>query len=118
MKKSPETLSTFVASVVALLKGNDAEAIGLKIQRKAIAALTAQVAAKVCKTLTLEDDLENAEDNLKQVRVNNGALISNNDLYITGLLDAKYLLDSAKETLEAHKADIEFLENELFIAKN
>jgi hypothetical protein len=42
------TISNFVNTVIAIIKGDDAEVIGLKYKR-AVAVLTAQI--KVCRTL-------------------------------------------------------------------
>jgi hypothetical protein len=61
---------------------DDAEVIGLKIQKRAVAVLTAQIAVKVCRTLSLEGIEDLAEDNLNKARVNNGTLIVNDDQYI------------------------------------
>jgi hypothetical protein len=55
------TISNFVNTVIAIIKGDDAEVIGLKYKR-AVAVLTAQIAVKICKTLTLEGILDNAEE--------------------------------------------------------
>jgi hypothetical protein len=41
------TISNFVNTVIAIIKGDDAEVIGLKYKR-AVAVLTAQIAVKVC----------------------------------------------------------------------
>jgi hypothetical protein len=40
------TISNFVNTVIAIIKGDDAEVIGLKIQKRAVAVLTAQIAVK------------------------------------------------------------------------
>jgi intracellular sulfur oxidation DsrE/DsrF family protein len=111
------TVSNFVESVIAIIKGDDARAIGLKIQRRAIAILTAQIAIKVCKTLALEGVEDTAEGNLNKARLNSGTLIINDDQYIQNLLDAKFKYDQAAAELVAHKQDIEFLKKELENAK-
>jgi hypothetical protein len=40
------TISNFVNTVIAIIKGDDAEVISLKIQKRAVAVLTAQIAVK------------------------------------------------------------------------
>jgi hypothetical protein len=45
-KKIMSTISNFVNTVIAIIKGDDAEVIGLKIQKRAVAVLTAQIAVK------------------------------------------------------------------------
>jgi hypothetical protein len=79
------TISNFVNTVIAIIKGDDAEVIGLKYKR-AVAVLTAQIAVKVCRTLSLEGIEDLAEDNLNKARVNNGTLIVNDDQYIQNYL--------------------------------
>jgi hypothetical protein len=111
------TISNFVNTVIAIIKGDDAEVIGLKIQKRAVAVLTAQIAVKVCRTLSLEGIEDLAEDNLNKARVNNGTLIVNDDQYIQKLLDAKFKFDQAASDLSDHKQDIEFLKKELENAK-
>jgi hypothetical protein len=110
------TISNFVNTVIAIIKGDDAEVIGLKYKKELFAVLTAQIAVKVCRTLSLEG-IEDAEDNLNKARVNNGTLIVNDDQYIQKLLDAKFKFDQAASDLSDHKQDIEFLKKELENAK-
>lgn len=114
---SETKLSLFVKLVVAILKGDDAVATGIKIQNKAISVLTAQIAVKVCHTLTLEEEVENTERELAVARVNGGDLITDNTEFIKTLLTRRQQRDEALETLKAHKEDIAFLEEELEIAK-
>jgi hypothetical protein len=111
------TISNFVNTVIAIIKGDDAEVIGLKIQKRAVAVLTAQIAVKVCRTLSLEGIEDLAEDNLNKARVNNGTLIVNDDQYIQKLLDAKFKFDQASD-LSDHKQDIEFLKKSLKTLRN
>ena len=110
-------LSLFVSYVIALLKGDDAEAIGIKIQTKAISILTAQIAVKTCHTLTLEENVENAEKELSVARVNGGDLITDNTAYVRTLLTRAQERDVAIEALNDHKKDIAFLETELELAR-
>jgi hypothetical protein len=84
--KIMSTISNFVNTVIAIIKGDDAEVIGLKYKKRAVAVLTAQIAVKVCRTLSLEGIEDLAEDNLNKARVNNGTLIVNDDQYIQNYL--------------------------------
>jgi hypothetical protein len=74
------TISNFVNTVIAIIKGDDAEVIGLKIQKELL-VLTAQIAVKVCRTLSLEGIEDLAEDNLNKARVNNGKLSTTISIY-------------------------------------
>lgn len=118
MNKKETNVSLFFKLILAVIKGDDAEATAIKIQKKAIAALTAQIAAKVYHTLTLEDLLEAAEVELGVARVNGGDLITDNDKYIRVLLTRKMEFDTAVENLNTHKKTIKFLEEELSIAQS
>lgn len=107
------SLVPFLKLAIALIKGDDAEATALRIQKRAVAALKAQIAAKEAHTLTLEDVLESALENLEKRTVNNGVLIEDNITYITELLKAQRAIKEAEEKLEDHKASILFLQNQL-----
>jgi hypothetical protein len=109
------TISNFVNTVIAIIKGDDAEVIGLKYKKELLRYLPN--CCKVCRTLSLEGIEDLAEDNLNKARVNNGTLIVNDDQYIQKLLDAKFKFDQAASDLSDHKQDIEFLKKELENAK-
>ena len=109
------TISIFVKLVVATLKGDDAEVLGLKIQKRATAALKAPLAAKEAKTLELEDIVDSAKEALTSARMNDGKVIENNVSYIQALMKANLVLEEAEEALTAHKQDIEFLTGELVV---
>ena len=98
---------TFVQRVVVFLKSDDAESIGKKIQKKAAAALTAQIAVQNAKTLELEEAVENALEAKDKVLFNNGAIITSNDEYSKGILVAARAVEDAEEALEDHKSRIE-----------
>tara|TARA_R110000850_G_scaffold90138_4_gene192373 strand:+ start:5521 stop:5868 length:348 start_codon:yes stop_codon:yes gene_type:complete len=114
MKKE---VSNFVALVVALIQGDDAQLQAIKIQKKAKAALTSQIAVKEAHTLTLEDSVDAAEEAMAKVRVNGGKPIINMDNYISSLLSANRFLSSQKEALTFHEEVIDFLKTELEIVK-
>lgn len=110
-------LTNYVKLVIAKIKGDEAEAIGIKNQRKAISYLTAQIANKEAVKISLEDDVEQAEENLKSCLINNGELIEGHDSYISSLLTARRTLKLAEEALQKHVEDIEFLQDSLELAK-
>lgn len=110
-----KTISTFVSLIVALITGDDAEVTAIKIQRKAKASLTAQIAVKTAITLDLEQAVETAEENLALARVNNGELITNNEDYVRNLFRKNDALEKAVDVLDAHLEDIEFLKAQLEI---
>ena len=105
-------MKSFVKEVVAIIKGDDAEAVGQKILRQADSALKTQIASLTGDTISLEDSVEDAKENLRLARVNNGVLITDRNQYIENLLSAKNKLTDAEEKLEAHLSKIEFLQGE------
>jgi hypothetical protein len=100
---------SFVKECIAILKGDDAEATAQKILRQADSAFKTQIASLTGDTIALEDRLEDAKENLRLSRLNNVLPISDRNSYIRSLLDAKNLLTSAEEALEAHNAKLAFL---------
>jgi hypothetical protein len=61
------TISNFVNTVIAIIKGDDAEVISLKIQKELLRYLLK--CCKVCRTLSLEGIEDLAEDNLNKARI-------------------------------------------------
>lgn len=106
-------LSNFVKLVVAKVKGDEAEVAGLKIQKRASAAIAAQVAAKQAHTLTLEDNLDSAKEKQASALINNGDLITDNSQYIKNLLTTEVEVKAAQQALDNHKEEISFLEGKL-----
>lgn len=90
----------FAKEVFARLKGDDAEAKAAKIARKALSAVEGQLASLNSKKVDLENNLEEAEEALK----NNTypvEIFTNNQGYIESILRAQRGVDVAKEELEA-----------------
>lgn len=108
-----QKLGTFVKQVVAILKGDDAEATGQKILRQADSALKTQIASLTGDTISLEDAVENAQENIVNARVNGAEQIKDRNLYVSNLLKAKNALTDAEENLASHKEKLAFLESEL-----
>lgn len=110
MKKE---VNSFVKLVVAMLQGDDAEVTAIKIQRKAKVELKSQIAVKEAHTLTLEENVEEAEEALQKARLANGEIINSGEIYIIDLLQAKKDLENSKEILKVHKETVKFLKEEL-----
>lgn len=107
------SVKNFVALVVAMIKGDDAKATAIKIQKKATMGLTAQIAVKDAVTLELEENVESAVEALNSARANNGELIKDTSEYIVTLLTRKKEVTKAKEALASHQAVIDSLKEEL-----
>lgn len=106
-------VKSFVRQFEAVVKGDDAAALGEKVFRQADSALQCQIASLKGDTIRLEDGVESAKEELALCRVNHGKTISNRDTYVSRLLEAKNGLTNAEEALEAHILKLEFLEEEL-----
>jgi len=106
---STKNVTNFVKLIIALITGDDAQATAIKIQKKAAAALTAQIAVKNAFTLSLEENVEQAEERLQLARINNGELITNTDVYIKNLLAYRRALLVEEKVLGEHLDVIAFL---------
>lgn len=103
-------MKSLVKEVIAILQGDNAEATGLKILRGADSALRTQIASLNGDTISLEDNVETAKEELALARINRGLVISDRNTYVSNLLLAKNRLTSCEEDLDAHKEKIAFLE--------
>jgi len=106
-------MKNIVKTVVAIIKGDDAEVLGLKIIRQAESALKSQIASLNGDTITLEDSVADAKENLKLALANYGKNIDDRNSYVRNLLEAENRITLAEETLELHKAKIAVLEKHL-----
>lgn len=105
-------MNSFVKQFVALVNGDDVEVQAQKAWRGAESALKVQIASKEGDTVTLEDDVDKAKENLESSRVNHGKNITDRVQYIDNLIVAKNRLTEAEEKLESHNAELDFLREE------
>ena len=105
-------MNSFVKQFVAAIKGDDAEVQGQKAWRSAESALKVQIASLDGDTIKLEDDVENAKEELAHARINNGNIISNRDWYVRDLVAAKNELTLAEKALKDHNIKLDFLKSE------
>ena len=107
-----EKAENFIKEVVAIIKGDDAEAKGLKILRQADSAFKTQISSLTGDTVTLEDALDEAKEALRLARLNNGNLITDRNVYIKNILEKQNAIIEAQEALDEHVAKIEFLKQQ------
>ena len=103
---------SFVKEVVALLKGDDAEATAQKILRQADSAFKTQIASLTGDTIALEDRVEDAKESVRLARLNNGQTITDRNTYVANLLSAQNRLIDAQDALEFHLAKLTFLKEQ------
>jgi DNA repair exonuclease SbcCD ATPase subunit len=107
---SYQVAKTFIKQFVAMVKGDEAEAIAAKVQRKAIAALDSELANLKGELVDKEQALEDANENLSKAILNNGNEISDRKYYVQGLIKAKAQITEAQDSLEDLKHTISVLE--------
>ena len=101
-------INAFVKEFIAIIKGDDAEALGLKNWRYAESALKIQITSLGGELIKREDEVEKAKEQLLRARVNFGNEITNSDIYSSQLLRYKDNLTKVEKELEATKRTIEF----------
>ena len=110
MENSTVTKGTlFVKEVIARLKGDNAEALGAKIARKAISSVEGQLAALKARQVDLEDQVEDAEEALKVAKFPI-EMITDNQGYVSNIRRKLDALEEAKTNLADVKESIKFFE--------
>lgn len=110
---SKTTVGSFISQFIAIVKGDDAEALAQKAWRQAKNALTTQIHILEGETMSLEDRVEKAQEAENNAAVNNGQAITNNKDYVTKLIQAHNNLGAVQEELNEHDRVIEFLTTKL-----
>lgn len=105
-------MNSFRKQFEAKLKGDNDGVKSAKAWRSAESALKVQIAALEGDTISLEDDVENAKEALKDARINNGEIIERREEYIDNLIEAKEDLTLAIEALDNHNYTLDFLKSE------
>jgi len=106
-------MKSFIKECVALIKGDDAAAVGEKIHRKAYAGLKSQISNMDGELVDLEENVKTAKDNLKLAKFNHGQLITDRTEYVKSLIVAKNELITAESDLASHKELMVFLTDTL-----
>lgn len=107
-------MNSFVKQFIATVKGDTTEAQAQKSWRSAESALKTQIASKEGDTISFEDRVEIAKENLNMARINGGVPIDaqHRAAYISNLFDAKNDLTDAEYELKMHLEEIAFLKEE------
>lgn len=115
-------VKTFVKEFVALVKGDDAEVVAAKVQRKAESALETRLSVINGKIGDAKDRVKDCEENLVKARLNYGNEISSDsygrDNYVDKLITATIQLDKANSELENLEHTRAMLSRELAIVRS
>lgn len=106
-----KTTVSFVKQFVALIKGDDDEALAQKVFRQADAALNTHIAILKGELINKEESLETAKENQIKALLNNGKQISDRDSYVEGILAAENAVIQAEKALKAHQDKLALLES-------
>ena len=109
-------ISNFVKSIIARLKGDDAEVAALKIQKQATARLKQHLASMEGDRLSLEENIETAKENIGLAIINHGNTISDThegNTYVRNIVASNQRLQDANDALEAHDKTVVILKEAL-----
>jgi hypothetical protein len=107
------TVKSYVKQFAAILKGDDAEATAQKALRASDSALKTQIASLTGDLISLEDALEQAQENEKLALLNNGKVPTDRNAYVRNLIVARQSVIDAEENLYEHKETIAYLQSKL-----
>lgn len=102
-------VSKFVEATLAFLTGDTDKAVALKNERLAKAAIKGQLSALEGVLVNEEVTLENAKETLEKT-IQPTSLISSQEGYVKGVLQAQERVNDATDKLEATKSTIDYLE--------
>lgn len=114
MSKTNEMMS-YIKQFIHLAKGEDAEALAIKVQRSAKSALQTRLHNEEGNLYELEEKVEKAKENLTKARMNNLVAIEDRSSYVSNLISARNSLTQAEEALENKKLLLTVLKEELDI---
>lgn len=109
-------VNSFVKQFCAIVTGDTAKVTAEKVKRSADSALSTQIAIKTGETISLEEAVEDAKENLMKARVNYGREMKekhDRENYVSNLIEARNKVVQAEEALENHKELLSFLKAEL-----
>lgn len=106
-------INSFVKQFVAVIKGDDAEALAQKAWRQSQSALKTQIASLEGDIIKFEDSVTDAKEAQESARINGGKPITDRNYYVETLLDSKNTVTRTEKALKDHTAKIDFLKSEL-----
>lgn len=105
--ETTKKVSNFVSQIISRLKGDDAEVIALKNERKADSALQSQIQALKSKLVDDESALDDAKESFEN-SIYPTDKITHNQSYVDGIARHQKNVDNAQETLDSTKESIAY----------
>ncbi len=102
-----KTLGNYAKTLLATLTGDQSEKLALHNERRAGSALTRQISSLIDRKTTLQEKVENAEENLNMGKYPTYKLEESSN-YCADIKRFQDLLDKAKQDLEDCEASIKY----------
>jgi predicted nucleic acid-binding Zn-ribbon protein len=100
-------VSNFCKTVMALLKGDDAAIIAVKVEKKAKAAFKQQIAALETRILEISERLDDARETFKSA-VHVTSPITDTQAYLQSIVSANEVVESLEAELAEANTSLEF----------
>lgn len=108
-------LTFFVKTFMAIMEGDKAEVIALKINDRSKNAIKAQISSLEGDTMDFEEEVTTAKENLEKATVNYGDSNFDKTVYVSKLISSKNNLTEKEDNLEEHLSTINFLKERLVL---
>lgn len=105
--------NSFIELVLAYLKGDEAEAKAIRIQKRGAAILKCEISVLESNVLKQQDKVEQAKENLMKATINNGSAEFEEDKYMSGLVKAQNEFKTAQNELEALEKKLAFFKERM-----
>lgn len=110
MSEVKQTIGNYAKTLLAMLKGDETEALALHNERRAKSAIKRQISSLEDRQTSLEEVLENAEIKLKEAKYPITKLDESSS-YCTNVIKYNKLVEEAKDNLSDCKASIAYFED-------
>lgn len=103
-------LGNYASTLLALLTGDETEKLALHNERRASQAINKQLSSLNDRKITLQEEIENAEETVKLAEYPT-TKIEENSSYCSKMVKADEILKQAKQNLEDCEASIKYFED-------
>lgn len=106
-------MNYFMKLVIAKIKGDDAEAQAIKVQKSVTNALKAEISVKESALFKAENKLENIIEKQSNVLINEGKRVEDDEGYINALIKSETEVKIQKKNVKQLKETVDFLKEKL-----